>query len=70
MASGPTFRELLDLLHGIAPHSYDFATGPAGALFWRRLISVLQADGLARIEPPQIWDADSITKVVQKIIES
>ena len=70
LSDDASFRELLDLLNGILPVSYDFKADPAGEAFWKRLLSELDPNDIRKIARPSVWSRDAIISIVDQIIEN
>lgn len=70
LSDDATFQKLLDLLQGVEPTGYDFASDPAGEIFWRNLLDHIDRSDLGSVQRPLNWTIDSVVALVEKIIET
>jgi hypothetical protein len=70
LSSDAKFRNLLDALKGMPTSSYDFAGDPSGEVFWIRLLELLKPEDVQKIAKPLEWNQQTLTKVVEQIIEN
>jgi hypothetical protein len=69
LSSKDDFENLLEMIHGANPKSYDMVGDPLGEIIWRKLAETIAHREPFTLTPPQSMDVAGVCSVVDQIIE-